>query len=427
MPNAVQSEISVQHLVDLKMKDPDYLPALLANQIFGGGAQGRIQKNIRENKGYAYYAYSIMGNDKYAPATFKALTSVRNAVTDSAVVELLHEMDSITMPTITEAELKDTKAKYTGAFVMALEKPQTIAKYALNIETEGLPTDFYSTYLERLNAITVEQVQEAANKYLSPANSRLVIAGKGSEIIDKLEAIRYKGKPLPVKYFDKEANPIGKPQYRTKVPEGVSVETVINRYFDAIGGKQAVNSVKTLRIVYGGTLSGADIKIEEVRTAENFAQTTYMNEAPMMGVIAKGDELFMKQGGNKMPLPPAMQKDLKSVMGIFPEQRILTNPDARLEGVEKVEGTDAYKIKVPGEVVQAYYYYDVETGLKLKEAVTVSMNGQTQNQEFMFKDYKEVEGIKFPSIRIGNLGPQVLESTLQEVELNGDISEEVFK
>lgn len=427
MPNAVQSEISVQHLIDLKMKDPDYLPALLANQIFGGGAQGRIQKNIREDKGYAYYAYSIMGSDKYAPATFKALTSVRNAVTDSAVVQLLHEMDSITMPTITADELKEIKAKYTGAFVMALEKPQTIAKYALNIETEGLPADFYATYLERLNAITVEQVQQAANKYISPSNSRLVIAGKGSEVMEKLEAIKFKGKPLVVKYFDKEANPVAKPEYNTKVPEGVSVGTVINRYFDAIGGQQAVNAITTLRTVYVGNLSGSAIKIEEVRTAENYAQTTYMNEAPMMGVIAKGDELFMKQGGNKMPLPPAMQKDMKSAMGIFPEQSILINPEARLTGVEKVEGSNAYVILVPGEVVQASYFYDVETGLKIKEAVTISMNGQTQNEEVIYKEYKAFEGIKLPSVRIGNLGPQVLESTLEDVELNGAVSEEEFK
>lgn len=217
MPNAVQSEISVQHLADLRMNDPDYLAALLANRIFGGGAQGRIQQNIREEKGYAYYAYSSLGNDKYAPATFKALTSVRNEVTDSAVVELLQELDSIRLPTITEDELENVKAEYTGAFVMALEKPETLAKYALNIETEALPGDFYTTYLERLNALTLEEVQMAAKKYFRPEAARIVIAGKGSEVISKLEQLRFKGKPVPVHYYDKEANPVEKPEYRPAV------------------------------------------------------------------------------------------------------------------------------------------------------------------------------------------------------------------
>ncbi len=210
MPNAVQSEIRAVNLVDLKMKDADYLSALLANRIIGGGFQGRLNQNIREDKGYAYYAYSSLGNDKYAPATFRALTSVRNAVTDSAVVQILQELDSINLPTITEEELNNAKAEYTGSFVMALEKPETVARYALNIETEDLPADFYTTYLERLNAVTLEEVQEAAGKYIKSGKTRLVVAGKGSEVLPGLEAIRYKGKALPVIYYDTQANPVEK-------------------------------------------------------------------------------------------------------------------------------------------------------------------------------------------------------------------------
>lgn len=219
MPNAVQSEISAQNLVALKMKDPDYLPALLANRIFGGGAQGRLQKNIREDKGYAYYAYSSLGNDKYAAATFRALTSVRNAVTDSAVVEILQELDSITTRPIAEEELKNVKAEYTGAFVMSLEKPSTIARYALNIETEELPENFYTTYLERLNAITVDQVQEVARKYFKAANARIIVVGKGSEIMENLGKIRFRDKKVPVFYFDKQARKIEKPNYSETIPE----------------------------------------------------------------------------------------------------------------------------------------------------------------------------------------------------------------
>ena len=54
MPNAVQSEISVQNLVNLTMKDDDYLDALIANRILGGGAQARLFLNLREDKGYTY-------------------------------------------------------------------------------------------------------------------------------------------------------------------------------------------------------------------------------------------------------------------------------------------------------------------------------------------------------------------------------------
>ncbi|MGB5236985.1 MAG: pitrilysin family protein [Flavobacteriaceae bacterium] len=213
MPNAVQSEISMQNLIYLKMKDPDYLAALLANRILGGGALGRLYKNLREDKGFTYGSYSRVGNDKYAPAMFSASASVRNAVTDSAVVEIMREVEQIVKQTVTEEELKNTKAKYVGSFVLALEKPQTIARYALNIETEGLPADFYTTYLERLNAVTVEDVQNAAQKYFSLSNARIVVTGKGAEVIESLEKIPYKGRNIPVFYFDTQAMQVEKPNY----------------------------------------------------------------------------------------------------------------------------------------------------------------------------------------------------------------------
>ena len=65
MPNAVQSQVIVENLAELKMSDPDYFPVLIANQILGGGGEGRLFLNLREDKGYTYGAYSGIGNDKF--------------------------------------------------------------------------------------------------------------------------------------------------------------------------------------------------------------------------------------------------------------------------------------------------------------------------------------------------------------------------
>ncbi|UJH66136.1 pitrilysin family protein [Allomuricauda sp. SCSIO 65647] len=427
MPNAVQSEISVQNLVDLKMKDDDYLHALLANRILGGGAQARLFLNLREDKGYTYGSYSGIGNDKYGPTTFRASASVRNMVTDSSVVEILKEVDRIIKSPVSEQELADAKAKYTGNFVMALEKPQTIANYALNIEIEDLPKDFYKTYLERLNAVTIDQVQKAAQKHFSSSNSRVVVTGKGSEVIENLEKVEFNGKKLPVLYYDKYAEKAEKPDYGAGIPEGMAAEDVIKKYFEAIGGVDRVNGIESLKLVYEGEVMGSKIKVEEKRTADKFAQTTYMNESPMMGVVAKGDELYMKQGPNKMPLPDDMKKDMLSVMGVFPEQAFLASGSAKLAGIEKIDGKDAYKIDVSGNIINASFFYDVETGLKVKEASVISMNGQTQNQSSSLKEYQEVDGIKFPSVKTQSMGPQEIEVKLLEAVINKGISEADFE
>ena len=426
VPNAVQSEIRVQNLVDLKMKDPDYLPALVANRILGGGGEARLFLNLREDKGYTYGSYSSIGNSKWAPSRFQATASVRNMVTDSSVVEILKEIERIKTEPVTDKELEIAKAKYIGNFVLALERPSTVAGYKLNILTEDLPEDYYNTYLERINAITKEDVQRAAQEYFKTDNARVVIAGKGSDVLENLEKVNFKGKDVPIKYYDKYAGPAEKPELGAAVPDGVTLQSVIDDYFEAIGGKAAVDKIKSLKLVYEGTAMGSTIRSEELRTADKYAQTTYMNDAPMMGVISKGDELYMKQGGNKVPLPEAMKTDMQKSIGIFAEQSIAKNPEAKLAGIEVVDGVKAYRIDVPGETVQASYFYDVETGLKIKEATVISMNGQTQNQESSIKEYQEVDGIKFPSLRVVPMGPQQIESKLLEAVINYEVQESDF-
>ncbi|WP_297762519.1 pitrilysin family protein [uncultured Muriicola sp.] len=426
MPNAVQSEIAVQNLVDLKMTDPDYFPALLANKVLGGSFRSYLNGSLREDKGYTYGAGSRIGADKYA-SRFRAAASVRNAVTDSAIVVFIDQLKRIREEKIDSQEMAIAKAEYVGEFVMALESPQTIARFALNIMTENLPEDFYVSYLEKINAVTPEQAQAAAQKYVGINNARIVVTGKGSEILENLEKVTFNGKTIPVFYFDKYAKDVEKPNYEAAIPEGVTVQSIIDKYFEAIGGKDKVAQVTSLKLVFEGSAMGATIKIEEKRTQDKFAQISYMNGSAVGGVVAKGDELFMKQGANNVPLPPDMQKDMLQSLGIFAEQRIAANPAAKVAGTEMVEGKEAIKIEVPGTVVQTTYFYDVETGLKVKEASVTSMNGQTQNQEAFLKDYTEVDGIKFPSVRMSQLGPQMVEFKLMEAVINVEVTDADFE
>ncbi|MBT7240245.1 MAG: insulinase family protein, partial [Flavobacteriaceae bacterium] len=256
MPNAVQSEVSVQNVVKLQMKDPDYLPTLMANRILGGGGSARLFQNLREDKAYTYGSYSSIGNSKYVPSRFRAYASVRNAVTDSAAVQILEEIQKITSEPVTQKELDAAKATYVGNFVMALERPSTIANYALNIETEGLSKDFYKTYLERINAITIADVQQAAGKYFSTENTQVVVTGKGKEVLENLEKMTFQGKKLPVKYFNTNADQVEKPEYKMELPAGVNAQSVIDQYLDAIGGRAVLEKVKTVAIFASGEVQG---------------------------------------------------------------------------------------------------------------------------------------------------------------------------
>ncbi|WP_338732594.1 M16 family metallopeptidase [Mangrovimonas cancribranchiae] len=419
MPNAVQSNISLTHTVDLKMNDPDYHAVLIANKILGGGFNSYLNMNLREEHGYTYGARSSLSADKYV-ARFSAGASVRNAVTDSAVVETLKEIKRIKNEPVTAEALANAKAKYMGDFVLALESPQTIARYSLNTIINDLPEDFYSTYLQKINAVTTADVQRVANKYFKPENARVVVVGKGSEIIENLEKTG-----LPIKYYDKYANPTKKPEAPKEV-SGVDVNTVLNNYIKAIGGEERLNKVSSLILKYEANAMGSTLLNEEKKVDNKMAQVVSMNGAPMMTVVVTQKETFMKRGGMKQPLPENMANDMKIMAGLFLEKDLLNSDKAKLSGMEKIDGKDAYKVDVSGEVVSVTLYYDVETGLKVKEVQTTSMQGQTQTQEAVLKDYKDYDGILFPSVKEGTQMGQPITSKLIEVVINEGVTEEDF-
>jgi zinc protease len=198
MPNAVQSEISIINTNTLRMSDPDYFPVIIANQVLGGDFNSYLNMNLREAHGWTYGANSSIGANKYSPMKFKANSQVRNAVTDSAVVEFLKEIKRIRTELVSAENLANVKAGYVGKFVMQIEKPQTIGRYAMNIEVEGLPADFYENYIKNINAVTAEDVLRVANKYIKYDNLRIIITGKADEVIPSLERLK-----IPIFQFDK--------------------------------------------------------------------------------------------------------------------------------------------------------------------------------------------------------------------------------
>ncbi|MDB4635386.1 insulinase family protein [Flavobacteriaceae bacterium] len=423
MPNAVQSEVSVQNVVNLQMKDPDYLPTLMANRILGGGGSARLFQNLREDKAYTYGSYSSIGNSKYVPSRFRAYASVRNAVTDSAAVQILEEIQKITAEPVTQKELDAAKATYVGNFVMALERPSTIANYALNIETEGLPKDFYKTYLERINAITVADVQQAAGKYFSTENTQVVVTGKGKEVLENLEKMTFQGKKLPVKYFNTNADQVEKPEYKMELPAGVTAQSVIENYLDAIGGRAVLEKVKTVSIFASGEVQGMALNFQLIRTSDNqFMQNIEMMGRSMSKQVFNGENGYAMMQGQKMDLNPQQAAMIKDEAQPFYELHL--NPEAiSLEGIEKVDGENAYKVKVSGNRVA---FYNVASGQKIQEITTTEMMGQTIESTMKFGDYKEASGIMFPFYLGQMMGPQLIEFTIEKIDVNSGVTAEDF-
>jgi len=419
MPNAVQSEISVVNVSNLKMTDKEYFAALMANQILGGGGEGRLFLNLREAHGWTYGAYSGIGGNKYV-GTFSSSTSVRNNVTDSAVVEILNEVKKIRTDLVSEEDLKNAKAKYVGNFVMQIEKPATVARYALLTKTQNLPEDFYENYIKNINAVTPEDVRNAAKKYFSAENARIVIVGKAADVLPGLEK-----RNIPINYFDKFGAPASKPVTNKPVPAGVTTKTVLDSYIKAIGGEKAVKAVKTVATKSTAKLQGMPVVFAMKVSADRkqVVEITMEGMGSLMKQVVGDKEGFTISQGQKMPMEAEEFTESKASAVPFEELDLLTNKDAKLTGIEVINDVEAYVVKKGDNA----YYYDAKTGLKIAESS--EQEGQDGKKVPMFRyysEYKDVKGVKLPHHIVMNIGVE-LDLTVTEAKINEGVTAADFQ
>lgn len=418
LPNASQSEISITNNVSLKQSDEDYFAALMANNILGGGGEGYLFKNLREDKGYTYGAYSSLEASRYGVSRFDASAKVRNTVADSAVVEFIKEIDRIRTEPVDPETLKDAKAKYVGNFVMALERPQTIANYALKVKLNNLPEDFYENFLENINKVSAEDVLEVSKKYFKIDNTRVVIVGKGSEVVENLDRLGY-----PIQYFDKSANPIEKPEFKKDLPEGVSVETVYADYITAIGGKDAVSKVNTMMMTGNASFQGMSLAlIRKLSNDGKASEVVQMGGNTLSKQVFDGESGYAVIQGQRIDLNEQQTKDTKATAGLFPELNV--SEGAELVAIESVNGEEAYVIKLTDNVRE---FYSVDSGLKLGTEVTQEQMGQKMTSTISYVDYKEHNGVMVPMTFSQNLGPQTVDFKMEEVKFNEGVSASDFE
>ncbi len=392
MPNGVQSVVTVINTIDFNKKEADYFPALVATRILGGGGAGRLFNNLREDKGWTYGSYSSISESYKTKGLILAQAQVKNEVTDSAAVELLVELDKMRNKLVTDEELTSTKAKYTGNFVMSLENPATIAGFARNIITQDLPENYYNSFLENINNVTKQDVQNAAQKYFSPNKTRIFITGKGSEILEKIEGIEFNGKKLKVRYFDQYGSEISRPDYSVSVD--VTAESVISNYIKSIGGAEKLNSISSIEVKATANLQGTVLEMYSLKNNQNqsLMTMTAMGMTLVKSVFNKYQG-YNEVNGQRVPLTDEELEQAIINSALFSELNF-DFETIELIGTSFVNDEKAYEIKITDN---KSVFYSAETGLKLKEFESQEVDGNLITGEVFYKEYKEVDGILIPS------------------------------
>jgi len=425
---AVQSVINISYPIDMKPGGDDVIKANLMNSILGGGIfSGRLMQNLREKKAYTYGARSNIATDKLI-GNFNAFASVRNEVTDSAVSEFIYELDRIVKEPVTAADLSLAKNSMTGNFGRSLESPQTIANFALNTYRYNLPKDYYNNYLKNLEAVSINDVQEMAKKYIRPENCNIVVVGNKDNVADKLKKFDSDG---VIDFYDAFGKKLE--DKKVEMSSDVTAVGVINDYLEAIGGTSKLNSVKSMHMSMKTNLMGQDATFETYQMApDKFAMKINMMGMTVQEQKYDGTKALQAQMGNKKVITEGKELESMKKQAVMFEQLSYTNKEYKLElkGIENVEGVNCYKIVVTDKDGDSTTeFYDVKSNFLLR-TVKSQEGGPGQQVSIItdFKEYKDVSGIMIPfkSVITGAMPvPLELEATL--IEWNKEIGSEIFK
>jgi zinc protease len=156
--------------------------------VLGGGFKARVNMNLRERHGWTYGAFTSF-SPRADVGTFAITSSVRTNATDSAVAEAVREYRRIASEAVPAEELTSATANIVGSFPNTVQTVQGLTGRMETLLTYGLPLNFWSSYRERVAAVTPADLARVGREKLSTNALTIVVAGDLSKIEQPIRAL----------------------------------------------------------------------------------------------------------------------------------------------------------------------------------------------------------------------------------------------
>jgi zinc protease len=292
-PSSVQASIAVGYPA-LTATDPRQYALTVADRVLGGGAHARLFTILREQKSWTYGSYSSV-SDVRGVGDFTAVVQTRNEVADSALVELLAQMNRLRSEPISAQEFADAKNAITGSYPLDLETARQLASAIANARLKGLPANYVTTYRNRIAAVTPAAVQAAIKSVVRPDGALVVVVGDAGVLHDRLAKI------APVRVV----NPDGTPKVAAATPAAGSPAASAAPTIDA--SKLVASSDSTTVLLQGNPFGSAVKQLQ--RSADSITVTERVVLGPVMTQTTnitlgpKGDVRSVVQRGSVQGTP----------------------------------------------------------------------------------------------------------------------------
>jgi zinc protease len=472
-PDSVQTEIRVGN-IGVPRNHPDYMALNLAIRILGGEGSNRLHQVLRTDRGLTYGAQANMNTLKES-GDFVAETNTRSDATGEVLRLIVDEFWRLQRERVSEAELASAKAYLTGSFPLTIETPDSIALQVLNAMFYGLPLEQLQTFRERVNRVTVDDIERVARFYLKPDAVSVVLVGNASVFLPQLRGVGFaKYETIPIDSLDllsvnfKKGGPAGRvgradalpafpppfprpalvfasyqqPNRPLVVEEGAKAKALLDQVIAAKGGLATLRGIKTIKAVTATTMTapeaeGAGGKAVEAETTTYLEYPNHVRvetKAPQ-GVqiqVYDGERGWVRDPGGVHNVPDEALQDMAAslkrdtVAALLAAQR--GELSARLlPDVKDADGSIRHALELSSPSLEPLVLYvDPRTSLISKQAYVVRAPGQPLIEE-LFTDYRSVDGVNVAfTAEVRASGHPIVKRRLNAITFNAPLDSKLF-
>ena len=421
-PTSVQSAIRLVG-PGPDFKDKDRSRAFLVNSILGGGTGlgNRLAMNLRETHGWTYTPYSYFTANLFG-GSFVAAADVSNNVTDSAIGEMINEIERIARENVPTDELHLNVQSSLGNYLMSLASPDRTATRVQSIDFYGLPTDYYDKLADIYTSTTSEDILRIAQRFFRRDEMAIVVVGKAGEIQKSLERFG------EVVVWDENLEPV---RTLSAAEVGINASDAWEKMLDAMGGKAKLQSVKALSMEGKlGLMAGLQQLNGTYTMVQAYPKNEFIEITAQMG--GQSMTLFQQftnettaaqvQQGQKAPLSDEdIQKQMAAAHILVEAWLDELGATTNLQGLKEIDGIQCLVVTVDRKGVdQQTYYIDNETFLPYRL--------QTGESMITFKGWKKIDGdIMQPNSFTMQVGPMEMNISDLSYIVNGTIDAKIFQ
>jgi outer membrane lipoprotein-sorting protein len=474
-PDAVQTEVRVGHL-GIPRNHPDYMAVNLAIRILGGEGSNRLHQVLRTERGLTYGAQANMDTLKET-GDFEAETNTRSDATGEVLKVIVDEFWRMQRERVGAMELENAKAYMTGSFPLTIEAPESIAIQVVNALFYGLPLEQLQNFRERVNAVTLDDIQRVARDYLRPDRLSVVLVGNAAAFEPQLRSVgfgtfetvqlgeldliaanfkrggaraggaaaaggsggsggnEWRARLEPIVAYQ-ETPPASRPAPTVTAEEGAKAVALLDRAVAAKGGIEKLRALKTI-------IATQTVTSQTPAGPTNFDTTNYIQYPDRLRIETKvpdganvqafdGEQVWVKDQRGVREQPDSVARQVRTslrrdVVALLVAAKAGTLTPRILPDVKNDSGRVDHVLELSAPNLNpVVLYVDPESGL-IHKLVFVDDAPSRPLVEERFSDYRQVDGVQIPFQGMRKIGSQSVERRTTDVKINAPIDPSLFK